>query len=170
MLCNAYGTPLRFLLSGGQASDISYVQPLLDSASIPSIQRGRPRKRCKWLLADKRYAATSINIDAARYPVAINEAQTQAWLTLAVGSAQLSTAQHHRAHVWLAEREPPDHDTIRQAREKLRRHGLTGLLQAVFETSLFRTEPNYYYASPCKRVFLKSLLDDIRPRKRFAED
>ncbi|CAM3520019.1 hypothetical protein PSFL111601_27850 [Pseudomonas floridensis] len=53
MLCGANGTPLRFLLSGGQASDISYAQPLLDEVSIPSSQRGRPRKRCKWLLADK---------------------------------------------------------------------------------------------------------------------
>jgi len=51
MLCDANRTPLRFLLSGGQASDISYAQPLLDEVSTPSSQRGRPRKRCKWLLA-----------------------------------------------------------------------------------------------------------------------
>lgn len=55
MLCNANGTPLRFLLSDGQASDISYAQPLLDEVSIPWSQHGRPRKRCKWLLADKGY-------------------------------------------------------------------------------------------------------------------
>jgi len=55
MLCDANGIPLRFLLSGGQASDISYAQPLLDEVSIPSSQRGHPRKRCKWLLADKGY-------------------------------------------------------------------------------------------------------------------
>jgi transposase len=57
MLCDVNGTPLRFLLSGGQASDISHAQPLLDEVSIPSNQRGRTRKRCKWLLADKGYAA-----------------------------------------------------------------------------------------------------------------
>ncbi|CAI8922264.1 hypothetical protein EMIT0P258_50005 [Pseudomonas sp. IT-P258] len=45
MLCDANGEPLRFLLSGGQASDIAYTQPLLDEASIPSL-RGRPGKRC----------------------------------------------------------------------------------------------------------------------------
>jgi hypothetical protein len=45
--------PLRFVLSGGQASDIAYAQALLDDVSIPSNGRGRPRKRCKWLLADK---------------------------------------------------------------------------------------------------------------------
>ena len=70
MLCDANGTPLRFLLSGGQASDISYAQPLLDDVSIPSGQRGRPRKRCKWLLADKamtpkRFAATATNIECS---------------------------------------------------------------------------------------------------------
>jgi hypothetical protein len=32
MLCDANGVPLRFLPSGGQASDISYAQPLLDEA------------------------------------------------------------------------------------------------------------------------------------------
>ncbi|MEA5673493.1 IS5 family transposase [Pseudomonas sp. MH2] len=60
MLCDANGVPLRFLLSGGQASDISYAQPLLDGVSIPSAQRGRPRKRCKWLLADKGYDAEAL--------------------------------------------------------------------------------------------------------------
>ncbi|WP_097136398.1 MULTISPECIES: IS5 family transposase [unclassified Pseudomonas] len=56
MLCDANGVPLRFLLSGGQASDIAYAQLLLDEAYIPSL-RGRPRKRCRWLLADKGYDA-----------------------------------------------------------------------------------------------------------------
>jgi hypothetical protein len=40
MLFDANGVPLRFLLSGGQASDIVYAQPLLDEAYIPSL-RGR---------------------------------------------------------------------------------------------------------------------------------
>lgn len=49
MLCDANGVPLYFR---GQASDIAYAQPLLDEAYIPSL-RGRPRKRCRWLLAEK---------------------------------------------------------------------------------------------------------------------
>lgn len=61
---------MYFLLSGGQASDISYAQPLLGEVSIPSSQRGRPRKRYKWLLADKGYATTATNIDATRHPSA----------------------------------------------------------------------------------------------------
>lgn len=90
MLCDANGTPLRFLLSGGQASDISYAQPLLDDVSIPSSQPGRPRKRCKWLLADKGYDAEALRCymrpisNAARHPDALDEAQTQAWFTQTV--------------------------------------------------------------------------------------
>lgn len=84
MLCDANGTLLRFLLSGGQASDISYAQPLLDEVSIPSSQRGRQRKRCKWLLADKGYDAEALRRDCDRHPVGLDEAQAQAWLTKTV--------------------------------------------------------------------------------------
>lgn len=56
MLCDSNGVPLCFKLSGGQASDIAYAQPLLGDANVPS-RRGRPRKRCQWLLADKGYDA-----------------------------------------------------------------------------------------------------------------
>lgn len=66
MLCNANGVPLRFLLSGGQASDIAYAQPLLDKACIPS-QHGRPRKRCRCLLADKGYDAEALRLYRDRY-------------------------------------------------------------------------------------------------------
>ncbi|MEE4692106.1 IS5 family transposase [Pseudomonas alliivorans] len=66
MLCDANGVPLNFLLSGGQASDISYAQPLLDNAYIPSL-RGRPRKRCRWLLADKGYDAEALRHYCDRY-------------------------------------------------------------------------------------------------------
>ena len=41
MLCDAK----RFLLSGGQASDVAYAQSLLDETYIPSL-RGRPCQRC----------------------------------------------------------------------------------------------------------------------------
>ncbi len=82
MLCNANGMPLRFLLSGGQTSDIAYAQPLLDEAYIPSL-RGRPRKRCRWLLAEKGYDAEALRrywslLNATGNPVVQHEAQTQA--------------------------------------------------------------------------------------------
>lgn len=56
MVCDANGVPLRFLLSPGQVSDISNTQALWDQIRIPS-KRGRTRKRCHWLLADKGYDA-----------------------------------------------------------------------------------------------------------------
>ncbi|WP_442964363.1 IS5 family transposase [Pseudomonas sp. KNUC1026] len=66
MLCDANGIPLRFLLSGGNASDINYAQPLLDGAHLPTV-RGRPRKRCRWLLADKGYDAEALRQYCDRY-------------------------------------------------------------------------------------------------------
>ena len=66
MLCDANGVPLKFLLSGGQTSDIAYAQPLLDEAYIPSL-RGRPYKRCRWLLADKGYDAEALRRYCDRY-------------------------------------------------------------------------------------------------------
>lgn len=66
MLCDANGVPLNLLLSDGQASDITYAQPLLDNAYIPSL-RGRPRKCCRWLLADKGYDAEALRRYCDRY-------------------------------------------------------------------------------------------------------
>lgn len=71
MLCDANGVPLNFLLSGGQASDIAYAQPLLDNAYIPSL-RGRPRKRCRWLLADKGYDAEALRRGATATAIGCN--------------------------------------------------------------------------------------------------
>jgi len=59
MLCDANGVPLRFLLSGGQASDISCTQSLPEGVSTPPAGRGRSRKR-KWLLANKGYDAEAL--------------------------------------------------------------------------------------------------------------
>lgn len=67
MLYDANGVPLHFLLSGGQASDISYAQPLLGDVCIPTSKRGRPRKRCHWLLADKGYDAEALRRYCDRY-------------------------------------------------------------------------------------------------------
>lgn len=46
MLRDANGILLKFLLSGGQVSDIAYAQPFLNEAYIPNL-RGRPRKRSR---------------------------------------------------------------------------------------------------------------------------
>ena len=44
---------------------MAYAQPLLDEAYIP-ILRGRPRKRCRWLLADKGYDSDAFVEDIQR--------------------------------------------------------------------------------------------------------
>lgn len=66
MVSDARGIPLHFTLSGGHASDISHAQRLLDGVHIP-LNRGRPRKRCRWLLADKGYDAESLRQYCDRY-------------------------------------------------------------------------------------------------------
>ena len=66
MVCDARGVPLHFTLSGGQASDISHAQPLLDGVQI-STGWGRPRKRCRKLVADKGYDAESLRKYCDRY-------------------------------------------------------------------------------------------------------
>lgn len=66
MVSNAHGIPLHFTLSGGNASDISHAQRLLDGVHIPS-GRGRPRKCCRWLLADKGYDAEYLRQYCDRY-------------------------------------------------------------------------------------------------------
>jgi len=59
--------------------------------------------------------------NATRHPDALDEAQNQACISKTVQSAQVPTAQQHRAYVWLAERKSPGHDTLGQTREKLSR-------------------------------------------------
>ncbi|MEB0190828.1 MULTISPECIES: IS5 family transposase [unclassified Pseudomonas] len=66
LICDANGIPLRFMLSPGQASDIAHAQPLLDQVRIPG-KSGRPRKRCRWLLADKGYDAEHLRQYCDRY-------------------------------------------------------------------------------------------------------
>lgn len=66
MVCDANGVPLRFILSAGQASDIAHAQPLLDQVRIPG-KPGRPRKRSRWLLADKGYDAEHLRQYCDRY-------------------------------------------------------------------------------------------------------
>jgi len=66
MLSDANGVPLHFLLSGGHASHITYSEPLLNGASIPS-RHGRPRKLCRWLLTDKGYDAEALRRYCDRY-------------------------------------------------------------------------------------------------------
>lgn len=50
--CN--GFPLTVMLSPGKEADPRYFMPLLEQISLPG-GKGRPRKRCRCVLADKGY-------------------------------------------------------------------------------------------------------------------
>lgn len=65
MVCDARGVSLHFTLSGGEASEISHAQPLLDGAG-----RGA-RKRCRKLVAVKGYVTESFRQCCDRYRVEV---------------------------------------------------------------------------------------------------
>lgn len=66
LVYDANGAPLRFMLSPGQTSDIAQAQPLLKQVRIPG-KPGWPRKRCRWLLADKGYDTEHLRQYRDRY-------------------------------------------------------------------------------------------------------
>ena len=96
MVCDANGVPLRFVLSSGQASDVTHAQPLLDQVRIPG-KPVRPRKRSRWLLADKGYDAEHLRRYCDRYrmqPVircglcraSLGQACLDSWIVRSIGS------------------------------------------------------------------------------------
>ncbi|QFU01474.1 Transposase DDE domain protein [Halomonas sp. THAF5a] len=54
MLCDRQGWPLTFTLSPGQDSDTRHFIPTLEDVHLPGA-KGRPRKRCRYIVADKGY-------------------------------------------------------------------------------------------------------------------
>lgn len=125
-------------------------RPLLDDVSIPTSQRGRPRKRCKCLLPDKGYAEAVLRY-CDRYrmqpviPLRSMTRKPKPGLTRLFDRPQVPPAQYHRAHVRLAEREPPYRQAFRQTCKKLRRYGSAGMFPAVSAT-FFHTAPS---GPPC---------------------
>lgn len=142
MVCDANGVPLRFLLSAGQASDISNAQTLLSQIRIPGKQ-GRPRKRCCWVLADKGYDAEHLRQYCDRYgtqpviPQRTMKSQAQTGTASTVRPPKIPATKHQRANVRLAERESQDLHSLRKAGKKFCRHGHTGMRTAVPTAVLF---------------------------------
>lgn len=54
LACDSHGFPLAIMLSPGEQADSLYSMSLLDQISLPG-SKGRPRKRCRYVLADKGY-------------------------------------------------------------------------------------------------------------------
>nr|WP_237709553.1 IS5 family transposase [Pseudomonas psychrotolerans] len=59
LLCDAQGFPLTFTLSPGQQADSRHFIPLLEQVRLPGT-RGRPRKRCRRIVADKGYDSETL--------------------------------------------------------------------------------------------------------------
>lgn len=68
MVVDSNGIPLTFRLSPGQDSDIANAQPLLEQVRIPN-RLGRPRKRCRRLIADKGYDADHLRQYCGRHQI-----------------------------------------------------------------------------------------------------
>ncbi|RMR71891.1 ISPs1, transposase OrfB [Pseudomonas savastanoi pv. fraxini] len=66
LACDSHGIPLAIMLSPGEQADSRYFMPLLDQISLPG-SRGRPRKRCRYVLADKGYDSQVIRQYCDRY-------------------------------------------------------------------------------------------------------
>ena len=54
LICDRFGWPIDFTLSAGKESDTRYFMPTLEKVHLPG-SRGRPRKRCRYIVADKGY-------------------------------------------------------------------------------------------------------------------
>jgi len=66
LACDSHGYPLAVLLSPGQDADSRYFMPLLEQISLPG-SKGRPRKRCRYVLADKGYDSQALRQYCDRY-------------------------------------------------------------------------------------------------------
>ncbi|GED22267.1 hypothetical protein HHA01_12440 [Halomonas halmophila] len=59
MVCDRHGWPLTFTLSPGQDGDTQHFMPTMESIHLPG-QVGRPRKRCRHIVADKGYDSDAL--------------------------------------------------------------------------------------------------------------
>lgn len=101
------------------------------SQALPLVA-GRQGLRCRALVPVLRPLP-----DAACDSAANHETQAQARPTKSVRPPEIPAAQYHRADVRLAEGEPQDWHSLRQAGKKFCRHGHAGLHTAVPTAVLF---------------------------------
>ncbi|SHM24822.1 Transposase DDE domain-containing protein [Vreelandella subglaciescola] len=59
LVCDRHGWPLTFSLSPGQDADSRHFISALESVYLPGC-RGRPRKRCRYVVADKGYDSEAL--------------------------------------------------------------------------------------------------------------
>ncbi|SFU96563.1 Transposase DDE domain-containing protein [Halomonas korlensis] len=66
LLCDARGLPLSFTLSAGHQADSRHFFELLEQVQLPG-DRGRPRKRCRYVVADKGYDSDPLRRYCTRF-------------------------------------------------------------------------------------------------------
>lgn len=59
MDCDRHGWPLTFTLSPGQDADTRHFIPTMEAIHLPG-KVGRPRKRCRYVVADKGYDSDAL--------------------------------------------------------------------------------------------------------------
>lgn len=68
LICDTNGVPLSFLLSPSQHVDSRYLVPVMEQIRLPG-HTGRPRKRCRHLLADRGYDSDRLLRSCDRYEI-----------------------------------------------------------------------------------------------------
>lgn len=66
MLCDSRGFPITFCLSAGQRADSTHLTGLLEQVRLPG-RSGRPRKRSRYIVADKGYDSDALRHYCTRY-------------------------------------------------------------------------------------------------------
>ncbi|WP_372240085.1 hypothetical protein [Pseudomonas sp. BAV 2493] len=142
MVCDAKGVPLRFVLSPGQASDISNAQALLDNVRMLA-KLGRPCERCRCLLAAKGYDAEHSSQYCDRYRMRpLIPLRTMKRKVKVFRPSEIPVAQHHRADVRLAEGEGQYRRSLRKASKKVSLQWSRWLARCAAYAGMFRTEPS----------------------------
>ncbi|WP_431194275.1 IS5 family transposase, partial [Pseudomonas viridiflava] len=66
LACDSHSFPLAVMLSPSEDADSRYFMPLLEQISLPG-SKGRPCKRCRYVLADKDYDSQMLRQYCDRY-------------------------------------------------------------------------------------------------------
>lgn len=64
--CDSRGFPITFSLSADQRADSTFLTELLEKVRLPG-RSGRPRKRCRYIVADKGYDSDALRHYCTRY-------------------------------------------------------------------------------------------------------
>ncbi|AVB24348.1 transposase [Pseudomonas syringae] len=85
LACDSHGFPLAIMLSPGEQVDSCYFKPLLDQISLPG-SKGRPRKRCRYVLADKGYCIASLDLACLGCLTGLSTKNATLWSGCSAGS------------------------------------------------------------------------------------